>query len=217
MILCAGQGTRMRPYTYYIHKSMLPLSDGRPIVHHIIEHCYFNKLKPVICVSENSFHNQLRHVCNEDFSVTPRPMGTAGEVLVASDLYLKGEEDFFVYYGDTITDVDIQKMYEFHKRHGFLATLCGVKGFKCDYGIINGHKKVTSIQEKPMMPNYICTGAFWCNKKILKYLMPDTDFMKDVFPLVLKKGQKLGFWKHRGFYYDVGSISNYDKCLNELK
>ena len=204
----------MRPYTNYIHKSMLPLSDGRPIVHHVIDHCYKHKLKPIICVSANSFFNQLQSAClDEDFSCSPRPSGTAGEVLIASNNYLKGEEDFFIYYGDTITNVDITKMYEFHKRHNFLATICAVKGFKCEYGIINGHKTVSSLQEKPMMPNYICTGAFWANKRILKFLQPDTDFMKDVFPLLLKKGHKLGLWKHRGFYYDVGNISNYEKAL----
>ena len=55
------------------------------------------------------------------------------------------------------------------------------------------------------------------NKRIWKYLDIDLDFMKDVFPLALKKGEKLGIFKHKGFYYDVGSINQYEKCLSEMK
>jgi NDP-sugar pyrophosphorylase family protein len=205
---------------------MLPLSDGVPIIQHIINHCLYSHVDSlieepiIICLSEGMGENQIKkNVWPTDqfqYSISKRPMGTAGEVFNAKEL-LKGEEDFLVYYGDTISDVDIKKMYDFHKRHNFLATIAGVKGMRFDYGVINGHRTITSLQEKPILPYYICTGLFWVNKRIWKYLTPDTDFMKDVFPLALKKGEKLGIWKHKGFYYDVGNVSNYDYCLNNMK
>lgn len=215
VILAAGQGTRMRPYTYYIHKSMLPLSDGRPILDHIQSHIVEYKIKPVICVCSENLSKQIHYQTSPflcEISESKRPMGTAGEVVNAKE-FLKNEEDFLVYYGDTISDVNIQKMYDFHKRHNFLATIAGVKGMRFEYGVINGHRTITSLQEKPILPYYICTGMFWVNKRIWKYLQPDTDFMKDVFPLCLKKGEKLGIWKHKGFYYDVGNIGNYERAL----
>jgi NDP-sugar pyrophosphorylase family protein len=173
----------------------------------------------VVCVSEDSHVKQIENACLpilNEISKSKRPMGTVGEVVNAKE-FLKDEEDFLVYYGDTISDVNLKKMYEFHKRHNFLATIAGVKGMRFDYGVINGHKRITSIQEKPILPYYICTGLFWVNKRIWKYLQPDTDFMKDVFPLCLKKGEKLGIFKHKGHYWDVGNIANYEKCLSEMK
>ena len=37
IILCGGEGTRLRPYTYTLPKTMLPVG-GRPLLEYIIEH-----------------------------------------------------------------------------------------------------------------------------------------------------------------------------------
>lgn len=215
IVLCAGKGTRMRPYSYYIHKTMMPLSNGKPLIQHIVDYLQNYHFEVIIAVSQENNYQQLLHLFrnqNVAFSVKMHASETAGEVHGVEEL-LEDEEDFLVYYGDTLSDVNLEKMYQFHKRHGYLVTLCGVKGLKIESGILNGNKTVTSLSEKPVLPYYVNCPIFFCNKKILSHLSYGVDFMKDVFPKLLKEKKKIGLYKHKGLYIDLGNIAAYEKAL----
>lgn len=221
VILCAGKGTRIRPLTYYINKSMLPLSDGRPVLAHILEHLRKYCITPVIATSKDAHAEQVEQFAGRhwlDMSITEKASGTAGEVFKAKK-FLKDEEDFLVYYGDILTDIPLDKFYEYHKKQKAIATLCGMEGSaRCDKGVLEGDGYVTMLKEKPILPLTTNCPIFWVNKRIWKYLKPkdNLDFMLDVLPEILKK-EKIALLHHEGLYVDIGNLNTYEQALEATK
>jgi len=87
-------------------------------------------------------------------------------------------DDFFVTYGDGVSDVNINKLFEFHKKHGKIATLTSIRPIN-QYGILEidseNHNSVVSFKEKPQLEHWINGGFFVFNKKIFKYLHENED------------------------------------------
>lgn len=83
VILAAGLGTRLQPYTFLIPKPMLPLGD-KPTLEHIIDWLKESKKidQIIICVSylhrliENYFEEGRRFGIKIEYSKTTEPMGT---------------------------------------------------------------------------------------------------------------------------------------------
>ncbi len=222
IILASGRGTRLRPLTYYLPKPMLPV-DEKPVLEHIIEYLKGHRMKDIIITVshlgeqiENYFDDGSRFGVNIEYSRSKEPQGTAGEVFAAKDL-LKGDS-FVVYYGDTLTDMDLKKMVELHKKKKTIATLFGVKGVPVEFGVIeeeNGFVK--EIKEKPKLPFLVNCPVFVLSKKALEYLGPGLDFSKDVFPKMLSSEERISLYKEEGVkYYDVGRLSDYERIREEF-
>src|SRR5438552_3640229 len=154
VILCGGQGTRLREETEYRPKPLVEVG-GRPIVWHIMKHyahyglsdfvlClgykgsmfkeYFLNYEAMnndftICLGEKNriaYHNAHRE---QDFRVTLADTGVetmTGARIKRVERYVD-DDTFLVTYGDGLSDVNINSLLEFHKSHGRLATVTTVR------------------------------------------------------------------------------------------
>ena len=153
VILAGGFGTRISEESHLIPKPMIQIGD-MPILWHIMKqysHYGFNEF--VICggykqhVIKEFFADYYLHRSDitfdfsnngemtvhtnfsEPWKVTIVDTGlntmTGGRVKRVKD-YI-GDEPFFLTYGDGVSDVDINKLLEFHKAHGKMATLTAIK------------------------------------------------------------------------------------------
>jgi NDP-sugar pyrophosphorylase family protein len=198
---------------------MMPLSDGKPLMEHIVSYLESFDIEPILVISKDNHYKQLTDYFGDrvEYSIHDGVSGTAGEVYKAKR-FVEDEDDFWVYYGDTLTDLNMNKMYDFHKRNDNFATLCGHKGVTLETGLLYGNRKrLVGIKEKPTLPFYRNCPIFMCSNDVLGYVKPDTDFMKDIFPKALQLRKKLGLYNHKGGYYiDVGTLPSYERAL-ELK
>lgn len=213
-VLCGGVGGRMKPLSYYIHKSMLPLKDGRPLIEHITDYLLSFGFEPIIALSKGNHEKQVTAFLGPKFqySISPEPMGTAGEFLYAyhQNIITPNDKNVLIYYGDTLTDLDLKKMYQHHKSDNFLATLCGKKGLQSEYGILKGKDGIiTKLQEKPIIDCLINCPVFYVNNRIIKYMAYGRDFMKHTFPYAMRFDEKFGLYIHDGKYVDIGRITDY--------
>ena len=113
-----------------------------------------------------------------------------------------GDETFMMTYGDGVCDVDMNKLLQFHKEHGKLATLTAVR-MEQQKGILNigGDNAVHSFREKNATDGApINAGYMVLNPSIFDYIQDDKSvFEQDVLPVVAKQGELMSYI-HKGFW-----------------
>ena len=243
VILCGGQGTRLREETEYRPKPLV-LVGQRPVLWHIMKlyaHHGFHHF--VLCLGyrgwmikeyflnyealNNDFVIQLgrkaqidyldRHG-EQDFSVTLAETGqdsmTGGRVKRV-ERYVD-DDTFMVTYGDGVSNVDIAALLKFHNEHGKIATITAMQP-SSRFGIlsITDQGRVTSFSEKPKMEGWASAGYFVFNKKIFDYLSDDQCILEREPLEQLTAEGELMVYRHEGFFYAMDTYREY-QVLNEM-
>jgi glucose-1-phosphate cytidylyltransferase len=243
MILCGGQGTRLREETEYRPKPLVDIG-GRPILWHIMKtYAHYGFHEFVLCLGyrgnmikeyflqyeamNNDFTICLGHQDKIDFhesheeqglsvtlAETGLPTMTGGRIKRASR-YI-GEDTFMLTYGDGLSDVDIGKLVDFHHRHGKLATLTAMRPLS-RFGMldIDGSHRVCNFAEKPLSTGWASAGFFVLNRKVFDYLGgPECIFEREPLERLAKEGQLMAY-QHEGFFFAMDTFREY-QYLNEL-
>ena len=218
-ILCGGEGTRLRPYTYTTPKPMLPVG-GKPILQYVVENLKRAGIKDYV-LTVGYLHEQISGYFSDgskfgvkmEYAVEDEKLNTAGSVLPHKD---KVNETFVVAMGDHVTNIDIKKMVAQHKKSGAIATIALLKhSIPIQFGIAEGKDGlVTGFREKPLLEHLYNVAIYVLETGILDYIKPKEDFARDVFPRMLKKGEKINAFIFDDVWFDVGSVAEY-KRLNE--
>ncbi len=227
VILAGGLGTRLRPYTLFLPKPMLPLAE-RPILEHLLEWLRKNNVSDVtLCVGylrriiEEYFENGKELGVSINYARTNRPLGTAGQLKSAESL-LKGR--FICLYGDSIINFNLKDAIKFHEKKQSIATIVLME-YKTHlrYGFIdlNGEGRVKAWREKPEVKGMINVGCYIMEKSFLKYIPKEKMYGMDIaFRNAIDAGEKVYGFPTKGTFMDIGDkksyASAYEKYLNEL-
>ncbi|MGA1974647.1 MAG: nucleotidyltransferase family protein [Conexivisphaerales archaeon] len=216
VILAGGLGTRLRPYTFFAPKPMLPLGD-RPLMEHIIAQLSKTGIEDIIITVsylrktiENYFGEGDDMGVHIQYVRTAKPMGTAGQLKTVEPL-VKGS--FVVLYGDSLVEADIGKMIEFHEQKKAMATLM-LMPFRetMKYGFIetDGEDRMTNWREKPVVEGWINVGCYIMEPSFLKYIPSNVMYgMNDAFNAAVKKGERVFAFKAEGDFIDIGDKQTY--------
>ena len=88
-------------------------------------------------------------------------------------------------YGDGVGNIDIKKLVDFHKSHGKVLTVSGVRP-PGRFGELmsDGHGKVIEFNEKTQAAAGLISGGFFvCRKEIFKYLDDREDLVFELGPM----------------------------------
>ena len=158
IILAGGKGTRMKPMTDFIPKTMLRIND-KPILEHNIELLKRHGVKDIIISIgykgehiKEYFGDGKQLGVNISYVEESTPMGTAGPLNM-----LRGQinDTFILMNGDELKDIDLEDMFMFHRKNKGTATLAlTTVEDPSSYGVavMNGNKIMTFI-EKPSKQN----------------------------------------------------------------
>lgn len=223
-VLCGGEGTRLRPYTYKTPKPMLSVA-GKPILQYVIENLKKNGLTDLV-LSVGYLHTQIIDYFGDgkkfgvtiEYLIEDKPMNTAGSILPKKN---EIKETFIVVMGDHISNVDVKSMIDFHKKNKATVTLALLKHeTKIEFGVVeldkNDHR-IKQFIEKPTIENYISIGMYVFEPEIFKYIKEKEDFAKNVFPRLLKESQTINGFTVHGMWHDVGRVNDYEKLNQEMK
>jgi glucose-1-phosphate cytidylyltransferase len=243
VILCGGQGTRLREETEFRPKPLVDVGL-RPILWHIMKlYAHYGFRQFVLCLGyrgnmikeyflnyeamNNDFticlgsrHQVSYHDAHheQDFNVTLADTGlqtmTGGRVERVRR-YLDGDT-FMVTYGDGLADVDIRALAEFHRGHGRLATVTAVRP-PSRFGILElgDGDRVAHFAEKPQLEGWASAGFFVFNRGVLDLLHGD-DCILEREPLEhLAATGELMVYRHDGFFFAMDTYREY-QALNEL-
>lgn len=218
VILCGGKGTRMGPHARYLPKSLLKIGD-KPILWHIMKYYSVFDFKAfILCLGHQGDKIRQYFQANYkgweiNFVDTGREASKAERIKrIQSHI---SEENFFVAYGDDLSNVDLNKLLNYHLKYKRIVTLSAVNPFS-QFGILELDKQgvITNFKEKPRLDCWINGGFFVFNRKIFDYLRPDQDLERDVFRTLAQKGEIIAY-RHRGFWECMNTYKD-NLDLNEL-
>lgn len=130
MILCAGLGTRLKPWTECHPKALVPVG-GKPMLKQVIERLYEHGFDEVT-VNVHHFADQILDFFDkEDLPVsdvnisdeTERLLETGGGILHAEHFLNRDSRPFLVHNVDILSNADLLDLYKKHEESGNLVTL----------------------------------------------------------------------------------------------
>ncbi|MCL2334591.1 MAG: NDP-sugar synthase, partial [Endomicrobia bacterium] len=156
---------------------------------------------------------------NLTFSKEKKLLGTAGAVKKNENFF---DDTFVVMSGDGLTDINLKKALEFHKKSKALATIV-LKRIEArfEYGItVTGKNgRVERFIEKPrwgdIFTNTVNTGIYVLEPEVFKYMPKNKffDFSMDLFPLLLKRKKNIYGYVMEEYWTDIGNIFEYKKGI----
>ncbi len=215
VIMAGGKGIRLRPLTKNTPKPMLKVG-GKPILQRIIKtfkDCGYKDL--IICVNykshiiENYFGNGGKFGVNIEYVKEKKMMGTAGALSLIKE---KLTEPFFIINGDLLTNLDFEKMLDFHIKHNSIATM-GIKKYSINspYGEVNlVNESISSINEKPTHKFFANAGIYVLNPECVD-LVPKKFFdMTSLFKKIILNKKKTISFPLEEYWKDIGRLSDYE-------
>lgn len=245
VILCGGQGTRLREQTEVLPKPMVDIG-GRPMLWHIMRiYSHYGIDSFVLClgykghVIKDFFLNYQYRI--HDFEVklgqdpgvnvirknetsnwsislieTGEKAQTGARVYRVRDSI--GKETFCLTYGDGLGNVNIRELLEFHKKHGKIATVTGVRPPGRFGELELSGSQVTAFAEKPQVTDSFINGGFFVMEPefIERYLSDDEGLMLEREPLKqLAADGELMMFPHTGFWQCMDTYREW-KMLEEM-
>lgn len=245
VILCGGQGTRLREETEVRPKPMVEIG-GRPILWHIMKlYAHHGLNEFVLCLgykghiikdfflnyetrmkdvtvrlgnqSAVKFHNDH----NEDgWTVTMAETGDAamtGARVRRVRRYLD-DQTFCLTYGDGLGDVNIRDLIRFHQSHGKVGTVTGVRPPGRFGELEIEGEKVSAFAEKPQVTEGFINGGFFVFERefLDRYLDDREDLYLEREPLQrLAADGQLMVYPHHGFWQPMDTYREW-KLLEDL-
>ena len=212
VILAGGYGTRLSEETHLKPKPMVEIG-GKPILWHIMKiysHHGINEFV-ICCGYKAELIQEYIQKLDEPWTITPVDTGintmTGGRLKLVKK-YVENETFCFT-YGDTLNNVKIDELVNFHFDKKVLATVTACKPPE-KYGLLKiENEKVIDFQEKPHIEGEWVNGGFFVlNPQVFDYIKTDsTVWEKEPMEKLTKDGQ-LSAYKHRGFYQPMDTISD---------
>jgi len=238
-ILAGGVGTRLAEETQIKPKPMVEIG-GRPILWHILKHyAHFGYSDFVIALgykgevikkyvvdyshlnSNLTVHLKTGEVTtqggdNQDWTVDLVDTGTdtltGGRIKRLAPYFTDGT--FMLTWGDGVSDVNLDKLLEFHRSHGKLATLTAVRP-PARFGHLNFEgSRITEFSEKPQTAEGWINGAYFVLEPgIFDYIDgDDTQWEREPLEGLARDGQLMAY-RHESFWQCMDTLR--DKGLLE--
>ncbi len=240
VILAGGFGTRISEESHLRPKPMIEIG-GKPILWHIMKiFSYHGFNEFIICCGykghliKEYFANYFlynsditfdlksnKRIIHDNFSdpwkVTVVDTGVetmTGGRIKRIDHYINEGEDFFLTYGDGVSDIDLTSVLLFHRKHKKLATVTAVQPPGRFGQLVLKENMVEKFIEKPDGDGgYINGGFFILNKRIMNYIEDDfTIWEKNPLSNLANDGELLAY-THNGFWQPMDTLR--DKVLLE--
>ena len=228
MLLSAGLGTRLRPLTYKVAKSMIPVIN-RPSISYSLNSLKKTGTRGVVV---NLYHQawQVKEYLGKGerfniqlfYSDEEHLLGTAGG-LKKMEAYFK--DTFLVLSADGITNFDLSEALQFHKQKKALATVILKRvGEKFKYGVVqrDEENQITRFVEKPdwgdVFSNEVNTGIYIFEPEIFSYIPSGEpyDFGHQVLPFLARERKKVYGYLMDNYWADIGNLQDYRKIQKDI-
>ena len=246
MILCGGRGTRLRDVTELLPKPMVPIG-GQPIVWHIMKSyaaCGVRRFILCLGYKKEEFIDYFLNYRARSGDITLRPGAerevvyhspdaecdweitladtgletmTGGRIRRASRYLASGDREFFLTYGDGVSDVAIDRLLEFHRRAGCAITVTAVhpEGRFGELGF-DGDRVARFCEKPPRSAGYINGGFMVLRRDAVERFIPEADCFFEQKPILdaVAAGEVAAF-RHEGFWQCMDTPREH-QLLNDL-
>ena len=210
VILAGGFGTRISEYTKSIPKPMINIK-GLPILVHIMKHYSnfgFNEFYIALGYKGNVIRNYFK---NKKFNWKINLVDTGKNTMTGGRLkrlkkFLK-DENFFLTYGDGLSNVNLLKLLKFHKKNKKLVTLTAVRP-PARFGALKlkGNSVIYFKEKSRMDEGWINGGFFVVSKKFLSFIRNDKTYLEREPLEKVVKLNELSAYRHNGFWQCIDNM-----------
>lgn len=234
LILCGGEGRRLRPITYYFQKTMIPVGlKQKPVLEYAVRLLRFHGIQDIILLvnyKAKQIKNYFEDGSRFDVRISyvyddPSLKGTAGSVINAHRQGLvEAIDTLVVYYGDVLTNMNLKDMLRYHTDKRASATVALASGFTVRVGLadLGEDGRISGFVEKPEVEKPVSIGIIVFkgetlgNMELLRKERRELDLMGDVVSQFIKAGKPVYGYISDAFWYDVLSIEAYEKLSPKL-
>lgn len=228
LFLVGGSGTRLRPFTNYLPKPMIPIM-GRPLLQRTCErllHCGINEVVMNPCYMPEKITGHFGG--GDDYGLKVHyerenePLGTGGTIKNTERHY---DDSFFVFNADILHDIDLGGMMAHHKRMGADVTIAATYvDDPTPYGTINYDADgiIFEFKEKPrpeeVTSHYINAGIYIFEPEVLEDIPAGrpVSVEREVFPALLEGGRTLAVYRDDGYWMDIGTPQKYVQTHHDI-
>ncbi|MHA2185030.1 MAG: sugar phosphate nucleotidyltransferase, partial [Promethearchaeota archaeon] len=221
IIISGGWGTRLRPLTCTIPKSLIPVVN-KPVIERQILLLKSAGVKEIILavsvmaeILKDYFKDGKRLGVDIQYTDEKIPMGTAGAIKLAEDKL--NDDNFFMINGDVILDFDFRQMLKTHKESQGLGLIASkIVKDPSRYGVLmideKTNKIVNFLEKDDYVPHEgkvvsmpINAGVYLLEPDIFSYIKPKKKMSieRDVFPTLAEEGN-LFYFPIPGIWRDIG-------------
>lgn len=222
LLIAGGFGTRLRPLTHTRPKHLLPIAN-RPHLHHVFDLLQRYDISGVGLLTSylaDAFKESIDLAESRGLTVDvaheDEPLGTAGALRNAQ--HLIGDETFFAFNGDILTDMDLGMVLDFHRDRKAEATIVLTPVEEpSTYGVVptDPYGRVLGFIEKPppgeAPTNLINAGIYVFEPSILDRIPEGVEYSAEraLFPGLVEEDAALFALGVDGFWADIGTPAKY--------
>ncbi|MBI2118369.1 MAG: nucleotidyltransferase family protein [Elusimicrobia bacterium] len=230
MILAAGLGTRLRPFTLKMPKIMVPI-NGKPLLDYHLRMLKKQGIKE-IGINLHHFPEKINGFLKNGkqfgikvlYSYEKKLLGTAGGIKKLENFF---KETFLVLYGDNLIATNLEPLIQFHKKKRTLVTIAL---YQCSepwtQGVVQLDKKarIVAFIEKP--PKELCSsnelsnaGIYVLEPEIFSHIPSNSffDFGKDLFPALISKNIPMYGFQLDGYVRDIGNPKRLSNVIKDMR
>ncbi len=217
IILCGGKGLRLRPITKDIPKPLIKIGE-KPILFYIIKHLLKYKIKNFIIATG------YKSKKIEDFMINTFPslnykIVNSGNVAILDRIkdclqYIEG--DFILNYGDTLSNINIEKLIEFHNKKSSHVTITSFP-ITIPFGVmqLNQNGIVKDFQEKPTLQEVMNIGYYYFTTASHDKIKKSNDLVKLIKSLI--KSNQLKCYQHKGLHITINTVSELEYAQKNIR
>ena len=186
VILCGGQGTRIRHLLPEGFPKVIADINGIPFIVILMDHLFrYGSNRLILATGYGHevlylYFMPMLPLSRIEFSMETKPLGTAGAIRKAASLI--NTKNFLILNGDTFCDVDYKAMLAYHEMTNSIITVA------CD-------------------AQFQHVGTFIASRRFIDFIPPDCKIdMAEVFTLLGQKHEPVGWFMTGAPFYDIGSL-----------
>lgn len=223
-LLAAGKGTRLQPLTLHTPKCLIPIC-GKPLLEYWLDLFEFYGINDILINTSHLSEKVCEYInghsrgLNITLTYEEVLLGSGGTIKKNRD-FVAGEDSFFIFYADNLTNIRLNKMMKFHKENArelTLAVFTVLNPRECGIVEMDEHSTIISFIEKPEDPpsDLAFAGIIQSSSKLMDYF-PDVDIFDlghDVLPRVV--GHASGY-VIEDYLLDIGTPEKLYQAENDV-
>lgn len=222
-LMAGGFGKRLQPLTDHCPKPLLNVGN-KPILEIIIEnfvaagfHRFFISTHYRPEMIRERIGNGERWNIDVEYVHEDEPLGTGGALgMLPKD---RIREPMFMMNGDLLTNLDFNKLLDFHDSHEGVATMC-VREYehRVPYGVVESDGlRVTSMVEKPAYRYFINAGIYVLSPSVLDYVGKGQRIdMPTLLEQRMKAHEPVNMFPVHEYWLDIGRMEDFQRAQSEI-
>lgn len=218
-IMAGGFGKRLRPLTNNIPKPLLKV-NGKPILEIILEkfvragfYSFYISIHYKAEMIKSYFGDGSLWGVKIHYVYENQPLGTAGALGFLPKKSIK--YPLILMNADLLTNVDFEKMLDFHAEQGGVATMSVREyDFQVPYGVVRARgSRVSSIEEKPVHKFFVNAGIYVLNPELVFKVRKNSYLdMPTLLEQQVNHGGQVNMFPVHEYWLDIGHIEHFEKA-----